>query len=118
MFLAIVLDLGLLGAAAIGYLYYRYGRTMYRLSAEPSISPLLRGYFSGAFAAYIGVLISAFSGGHYTPHPAQTFLWFSLGFCYAYWKLALVPRDAVRGKPYGLGVRGPALRPRSVDVRR
>ena len=118
MFLALVLDLGILGSAAIAYLYYRYGRTMYRLSAESSISPLLREYFAGAFAAYVGMLFSAFSGGYYTPHPEQTYLWFSLGFCFAYWKLGRVTRAAVQRKPYGLGVVKPAQRRESWSARR
>jgi len=105
MFLALVLDLGILGFAAVAYLYYRYGLTMYRLSAETSISPLLRQYFTGAFVAYIAMLLTALSGGHYTPHPDQTYLWFSLGFCFAYWRMAQQPRSVEAGKPFGIGVK-------------
>jgi hypothetical protein len=118
MFLALVLDIGILGSAAIAYLYYRFGRTMYRLSAESSISPLLREYFAGALAAYFGMLVSAFTGGYYTPHPAQTFFWYSLGFCFAYWTLGQVTRVAVQRKPSGLGVMKPVQRRNGGDARR
>jgi O-antigen ligase len=118
MFLALVLDIGILGFAAIAYLYYRFGRTMYRLSTESSISPLLREYFAGALAAYIGMLVSAFTGGYYTPHPDQTYFWYSLGFCFAYWKLGQVTRAAVQRKPYGLGVMKPVQRRNGWDARR
>jgi len=109
MYLSIVLDLGMLGAAALLFLYYRYGRSMYRLSTEPTFSPLLRDYFSGAFASFIGMLCFAVTGGYYTPHPEQTFLWFSLGCCFAYWGLAQVRRESAPRKPFGLGVRHPVL---------
>ncbi len=105
MYLSIVLDLGVLGAAALLFLYYRYGRSMYRLSTEPTLSPLLRDYFAGAFASFIAMLFFAMTGGYYTPHVEQTFLWFSLGCCYAYWGLAQIPRESAPGKPFGLGVR-------------
>lgn len=107
MYLSIVLDLGILGAAALLFLYYRYGRSMYRLSTEPTFSPVLRDYFAGAFASFIGMLCFAVTGGYYTPHPEQTFLWFSLGCCFAYWGLAQDPRGSAPRKPFGLGVRRP-----------
>jgi O-antigen ligase len=105
MYLEILLDLGVLGGAAIAYLFYKYARTMLRLSREPSFSPLLREYFGGAFAAYVGMLCSAVSGEHYMPLPDQTYLWFSLGFCFAYWKLAQQPRSVEAGKPFGIRVK-------------
>lgn len=107
MYLSIVLDLGILGAAGLLFLYYRYGRSMYRLSTEPTFSPLLRDYFAGAFASFIGMLFFAMTGGYYTPHPEQTFLWFSLGCCFAYWGLAQVHRESAPHKPFGLGIRRP-----------
>jgi O-antigen ligase len=105
MYLSIVLDMGVLGVLVVGYLYYRHGRTMARLSSESSLSPLMREYFAGAFASYIGMLFFAFTGGYYTGHPEQTFLWFSLGLCYAYWKLAEAPIAGEVRKPFGIGVR-------------
>ena len=107
MYLSVVLDLGILGTAALVFLYYRYGRGMYRLSTEPTISPLMRDYFAGAFASFIGMLCFAVTGGYYTPHPEQTFLWFSLGCTFAYWALAQARRESAPRKPFGLGVRPP-----------
>ena len=104
LFLTIALDLGILGGTAILYLFYKFGRTMLRLSRESSLSPLMRDYFMGAFAAYLGMLCAAITGGAYTPHPEQTFLWFSLGFSFAYWKLAQNRRAPTASKPYGIGV--------------
>jgi O-antigen ligase len=103
--LTIVLDLGILGGTAILYLFYKFARTMFRLSREPSLSPLARDYFIGALAAYLGMLCASVTGGSYTPHPEQTFLWFSLGFLFAYWKLAQKRRSPAERKPYGIGVK-------------
>ncbi len=103
--LTIALDLGILGGTAILYLFYRFARTMFRLSREPSLSPLMRDYFFGAFAAYVGMLCASVTGGAYIPHPEQTFLWFSLGFSFAYWKLAQKRHASTASKPYGIGVK-------------
>ena len=105
LFLTIVLDLGILGGAAILYLYYKSARTMWRLSLESSLSPLMRDYFIGAFAAYLGMLCAAVSGGDYIPHPEQTFLWFSLGLSFAYWKLAQARSGPGARRPFGIGVK-------------
>lgn len=105
LFLTILLDLGIVGGLAILFLYYRVGRTMLRLSREASFSPLMRDYFAGSYAAFLGMLIASITGGNYTPHPEQTFLWVSLGFCFAYWKLAQ-GRNGSR-KPFGVGVKAP-----------
>jgi len=120
MYLSILLDLGIFGIAVLGYLYYRYGRAMYRLSKESTLSPLMRDYFSGAFAAYLGYACFLFVGGYYTPHPEQTFLWFSLAFCYAYWHLAQTQSSnrLARRKAYGLPVREPVAARRESDFRR
>lgn len=118
MYLSVLLDMGILGTLAIGYLYFRYGRVMVRLSSAESLPTLEREYFAGAFASFIGMLFAAFTGGYYTAHPEQTFLWFSLGFCYAYWKLAATPlADKVR-KPFGIGVRAAPIRQTGLTSRR
>lgn len=107
LFLTILLDLGIVGGLAMLYMYYRIGKTMLQLSNESSISPVMRDYFIGAFAAFIGMLSASITGGNYTPHPEQTFFWVSLGFCFAYWDLARKRRLAKPGKPFGVGVRSP-----------
>ena len=53
----------------------------------------------------------AITGGYYTGHPEQTFLWFSLGFCFAYWKLAEAPVEGRVRKPFGIGVRAAPRKP-------
>lgn len=118
MYLSIVLDIGIFGAAALLFLYYRYGRGMYRLAKEATFSPILRDYFAGAFASYIGMLAFSVVGGYYSPHPEQTFFWFSLGFLYAHWQLAQVPLESASRKPFGVGVKHPMLQGQKIGGRR
>jgi O-antigen ligase len=113
LYLEILLDLGVLGFAAVLYLYYRYARTFRRLTAEPSLSPVLRDYFRGAYASFFGMLAMAIAGGHYMPHPEQAFLWLALGFAYSYWQLAQESGRPATRKPFGVGVRRAPLPPAS-----
>jgi O-antigen ligase len=86
MYLDILLDIGIIGFIAVSYLYYRYAKALRRLSNEPDVTPLLRDFFSGAFASFLGMLVMAFTNGWWMPHPEQTFMWFGLGLTFAYWK--------------------------------
>ncbi len=118
MFLAILLDLGFLGFAALMYLYYCYGRTFRALSREPSLSPIVRDYFAGAFASFLGFLAYCVTNGDYMPRTEQTFLWFTLGFAFAYWHLGQRVDVPVRRKPFGVGVKHAPLPPLGPPERR
>lgn len=118
MFLAILLDLGFLGFAALMYLYYCYARTFRALSREPSLSPILRDYFAGAFASFLGFLAYCVTNGDYMPRTEQTFLWFMLGFAFAYWHLGQRLDGPVRRKPFGVGVKSAPLPPLGPSQRR
>jgi hypothetical protein len=78
---------------------------MFRLSEEPTLSPLLREYFAGAFAAFVGMLFGMITGGNYMPHPEQTYYWFSLGLVFAYWKVAGLTKERPKANPFGLGIK-------------
>jgi O-antigen ligase len=108
MYLEILLDLGIAGFVAI---LYRYARTFRVLSEQTSLPPVVRDFFLGAFASFLGMLMFGATNGHYMPHPEQTFLWFSLAFAYAYWQLANAPTAATVAKPIRtFGVRPLAAR--------
>jgi O-antigen ligase len=104
-YLAMLLDIGIVGFAAMMYLYYRYGRTLSKLSSESSLSPMVRDYFSGAFASFLGMLAFAVTAGQYRPHPEQTFLWFALGFAFSYWHLAQSPGKSASRRLFGVSTR-------------
>jgi O-antigen ligase len=84
-YLAILMDLGLLGVVTLLPLYFLYLRHFRRLSRDPALPPLMQPYFAGAGAALVGVLTMGVSNGTYMPAPEQTFLWFSLGMLFGYW---------------------------------
>ena len=109
MYLEIALDLGMLGLLSILYLYRSYLQGFRRLAAAAELSLLMRRYFAGAGASFLGMLAMSFSAGHYMPYPEQAFLWFALGALFSYWPLAeragKIP-EGVRVKK-GFGMRPP-----------
>jgi O-antigen ligase len=88
MYLEILLDLGVLGFLAIVHLGRVVLRSFRRLAMAEELSPLMRRYFAGAAASFLGMLAMGFTSGHYMPYPEQAFMWFSLGTLFAYWPLA------------------------------
>jgi len=93
MYLEILLDVGVLGFLALMYLYYRYARAFRLLSRDSQVSPIERDFFHGALASLLGMAAMAMTNGHWMPHPEQAFLWFALGFAYAYWSLTQPVRE-------------------------
>lgn len=85
MYLQLLLDVGLLGAMLVLYFFYRMLRRMRELSRDEGMEPRLRAFFAGSFASYAGVLALAVTGWDWYPTHEQGFLWFSLGFVFAYW---------------------------------
>lgn len=109
MYMDILLDLGIAGFAALVYLYYRYARGFSKLSRDASLSPVLRDYFAGAFASFLGMLVMAMTNGYYMPHPEQTFLWFGLGMLFSHWSLIL-PKTSTTEVSLGERNRNPVSR--------
>lgn len=119
MYLEIALDLGLLGCVAIFWLYRTYLRGFRRLAAAPELSPVLRRFFAGAAASFLGMLAMGFTSGHYMPYPEQTFMWFLLGALFAYWPI-VQRADQTEGEPRpkkGFGMRLPPVRTTPVPRR-
>jgi O-antigen ligase len=93
MYLEILMDLGLLGAATM-FLFYRYVWRSFRgLARHEGVPPPMRGYFLGASAAFVGMLIYGISNGHPYPAPEQIFFWISVGLAIGY--------SARAGQPVG-----------------
>ncbi|HEV8694819.1 MAG TPA: O-antigen ligase family protein, partial [Lysobacter sp.] len=94
LFLAIVMDLGLVGLLALGVLYLTYLRAFRRLAADEALTPPVRAFFAGAGATVVGILAMGMTNGDFMPSGQQTFYWFSLGMLFAYWRRAQQPRPA------------------------
>jgi O-antigen ligase len=94
LFLAIAMDLGLVGLLALGVLYLKYLRAFRRLAADEALTPPMRAFFAGAGATVVGILVMGTTNGGFMPGPEQTFYWFSLGMLFAYWSRAQQPLPA------------------------
>jgi len=123
MYLEILMDMGIIGAVAM-FLFYRHvWRTFRRLGADARLPGAMRGFFIGAWAGLVSMLIYGFTNGHYYPAPEQIFYWVTvgLGFGYAAWLRQQPPAaEAVEAVPVrGRGWRVPAdriLRPQAPTV--
>ena len=93
VYLDMLLDVGIIGFSALVYLQFWFARRFNVLSRDKSLSPVLRDFFSGCFISFLGMLAMLITNGWWIPHPEQTFLWFSLGFAFAYSGRVLNPRD-------------------------
>jgi O-antigen ligase len=86
IYLEVLMDLGLLGLAAMAWAWWHFLRRLRQLAAEPAFTPELRAFFLGARWAAWGALAMAATTAYYMPNAAQTFLWMGLGMAFAYWK--------------------------------
>jgi O-antigen ligase len=86
MYLQLLLDVGVLGFAAVLFFFYALLRKMRDLSRDEAIEPRLRAFFAGSFASFAAVLALSVTGWSWYPEHEQGFLWFSVGLVFAYWR--------------------------------
>lgn len=85
IYLEVLMDLGLLGLAAMVALHAAYLGRLRRLAGDAALSPVLRSFFLGARWALWGGLAMAATTAFYMPNAAQAPWWFCLGLLFAYW---------------------------------
>ena len=95
IYLEVLMDLGLLGLAAMAWAWWHLLRRLRHMAAEPAFTPELRAFFLGARWAALGALAMAATTAYYMPNAAQVFLWMGFGMAFAYWKG--VPAGAAAG---------------------
>ncbi|WP_186454024.1 O-antigen ligase family protein [Denitratisoma sp. DHT3] len=81
-YLQTFLDMGVVGLAMLGAYFVHVWREFRRLSRDPDTSPTLRGFFAGAAAGLVSLMLSGISGGGLTPGLEQSFLWLAIGMMY------------------------------------
>jgi O-antigen ligase len=96
IYLELLMDLGLLGFAAVAACYAFFMRRLRALAAEPALSAEMRSFFLGARWALWGALAMAATTAYYMPNPAQTFLWFGLGMAFAFAPASVHARTAAQ----------------------
>jgi O-antigen ligase len=81
-YLESLLDMGVVGTALLcAYLVHVWKR-LRELAADPRLEPALRGFFQGAAAGLVGMLVSDFTDSSLAPRPEQAFLWLAIGMMY------------------------------------
>lgn len=91
IYLEVLMDLGLLGLAAMVTLHAMYLQRLRRLASHTALSPVMRSFFLGARWALWGGLAMAATTAYYMPNAAQAPWWFCLGLLFAYWGQAARP---------------------------
>lgn len=77
-YLGVLLDFGLVGAFLI-LLFFRHMWRLFARLAEHSPDPLWRGFFKGATACILLLLVQGITDDRFTPTFPQTFLWLAYG---------------------------------------
>jgi O-antigen ligase len=81
-FLALLLDMGLVGLITVCTYLVLVWRGFRRLARDTSLSPEMRGLFQGAAAGLLAFATAGFAGSSLTPAPEQAYLWLAIGLMY------------------------------------
>ena len=81
-YLEALLDMGVVGTALLCAYFVHVWRSLRNLERDPRLEPALRGFFQGAAAALLGMLVSDFTDSSLAPRPEQVFLWLAIGMMY------------------------------------
>jgi O-antigen ligase len=81
-YLQALLDMGVAGLALLCAYFVHVWRRFRTLSRDAELPPALRGYFQGAAAALLSILVSSATDGSLTPRPEQALLWLAIGMMY------------------------------------
>jgi len=84
IYLEILMDLGVVGFAAMAWFYAGRLRRFGRLAREASLSDGLRAFFTGARWTLLGLLAMATTTAYFMPNAAQFPLWFCFGLAFAW----------------------------------
>jgi O-antigen ligase len=96
IYLELLMDLGLIGLAAVAAWHWRIVRQLRLAHEDPTLGDELRGWFLGLRWAFLGALAMAATTAYYMPNAAQAPWWFGLGMLFAFWR---VPSPAVTEVP-------------------
>jgi len=81
-YLQALLDMGIVGLAALLAYFAHVWRGLRALYNDASLPPALRGFYEGAAVGLLGFLITAIADSSLLPKPEQSFLWLAIGMMY------------------------------------
>ena len=92
-YLEALLDTGVVGTVLLCSYFAHVWRRMRVVVRQADVDPLLRGFYLGASAGLIAMLVSDFTDSSLVPRPEQAFLWLAVGMMYGeYARRAAVAR--------------------------
>ncbi|HMH18132.1 MAG TPA: O-antigen ligase family protein [Burkholderiales bacterium] len=81
-YLQALLDMGVVGLILLCAYFVHVWKGFRALSVDPALDPILRGFYAGAAAGLVSLLISYFTDSSLMPVPEQVFLWLAIGMMY------------------------------------
>jgi O-antigen ligase len=83
-YLQAALDMGITGLVLLCAYFVHAWKGLHSLTKDPAIPAALRGFFGGAAAGLLGMLVSDFTDSSLVPRPEHAFLWLAIGMMYGY----------------------------------
>lgn len=84
LYMEILLDMGAVGLTSLIAFYAYFALTLKRVAKCLTTPPLIAAYIEGAYASFLGYLLSSIANGHYTPVPENMLLWVGLSLALGY----------------------------------
>lgn len=81
-YLHTLMDYGLLGGALLVLFFRKLYKQWRSISKDDRLSPIMRGFFKGVCASFVGYLFFALTSSGVLPESDQFFLWISMGILY------------------------------------
>jgi O-antigen ligase len=81
-YLQALLDMGVVGLVLLCAYFAHVWKGFRALSTDAALSPLLRGFYQGAAAGLLSILVSDLTDSSLVPRPEQIYLWLAIGMLY------------------------------------
>jgi len=81
-YLQAALDMGVVGLVLLCAYFAHVWKGFRKLSVDPELSPTMRGFYQGAAAGLLSILVSNVTDSSLTPKPEHAFLWLAIGMMY------------------------------------
>jgi hypothetical protein len=81
-YLQAALDMGVVGLTLLCAYFAHVWNGLRTLAKDPRLAPTLRGFYQGAAAGLLGMLVANCTDSSLTPRPEQAFLWLAIGMMY------------------------------------
>jgi O-antigen ligase len=81
-YLQALLDMGIAGLVVLCAYLFHVWKGFCALGIDAALSPTMRGFYQGAAAGLLSILVSNVTDSSLTPRPEQAFLWLAIGMMY------------------------------------